>query len=390
MTKRMLIGVSPDHVLTASVSLPAVRYGGSQQIAQFVRRVTEQIAALPGVEAAAAGTAIPLGRIGWGKYFSVDGRPAPASLVQVPSVEYRQITPDYFRALGATLRRGRAFTADDIAQQPAAAIVNETLARRFWPQQDAIGQRVSLAAPESLIASEIAAAIAAGELPKGFQQFPRLTIVGVAQDLRENGLDRDIRPAVYVPLAQAIAPHEDAARSFFLVVRTATDPLPHQQSIEAAVHSLDRNLPIANVRTMEASISESMARRRFAMLLLAALAGVALIVVIAGMYGVMTYIVGQRRREFGVRIAMGATPRDLIALALSPGLQVIAKGILVGLLLAGALSRFVSGQLFEVKPLDPAIYVTSALLMVMVATLACAVPALRAARLDPATTLRQE
>jgi predicted permease len=383
-------GFRPDHVLTASVSLPPVRYGGSRQIALFVRQVTEQIAALPGVEAAAAGTAIPLGRTGWGKYFSVDGRPAPASLAQVPNVEYRQITPDYFRALGATLSHGRAFKADDVGSQPAVAIVNETLARRFWPDQEAIGQRVSLAAPESLIANEIAAAITAGDLPKGFQQFPRLTIVGVAQDLRENGLDRDTRPAVYVPLAQAVPPHEDAARSFFLVVRTATDPRTHQQSIEAVVHRLDRNLPVANVRTMDASVSESLARRRFAMLLLAALAGVALILVIAGMYGVMTYIMNQRRREFGVRIAMGATQRDLISLALSQGLQVIATGTLVGVLLAGAVSRFVSGQLFEVKPLDPAIYAASAFLMVMVATLACTVPALRAARLDPATTLRQE
>ena len=207
-------GFRSDHVLTGSVSLPSVRYGSSEQIALFVRQVTEQIAALPGVQAAAAGTAIPLGRTGWGKYFNVDGRPAPPSLAQVPNVEYRQITPDYFRALGATVSRGRAFTAADIAQRPAVAIVNETLARGFWPHQEAIGQRVSLAAPESLIANEIAAAIAAGELPKGFQQFPRLTIVGVVQDLRDNGLDRDARPAVYVPLAQAVPPHEEAARSF--------------------------------------------------------------------------------------------------------------------------------------------------------------------------------
>jgi hypothetical protein len=282
------------------------------------------------------------------------------------------------------------FTADDIARRPAVAIVNETLARRFWPNQEAINQRVSLAPPESLLAREIAEAIAAGELPKDFEKFPRLTIVGVVQDLRENGLDREAMPAVYVPLAQAVPPHEDAAPSLFLVVRTVTDPLTHQQSVASIVHGLDRNLPVANMRTLDASVSESLARRRFAMFLLAALAGVALVLVIAGLYGVMTYIVNQRRREFGVRIAMGATPRNLIALVVSQGLQVIATGILVGLLLAGAFSRFVSGQLFDVKPLDPAIYATTALLMVMVATLACAVPALRAARLDPATTLRRD
>ena len=246
-------------------------------------------------------------------------------------------------------------------------MVNETLAREFWPHQDAIGQRVSLAAPESLIANEIAAAITAGELPRGFQRFPRLTMVGVVQDLRDNGLDRDTRPAVYVPLAQAVAPHEDAARSFFLVLRTAGDPAAHQQVIEALVHRLDRNLPIANVRTMDATVSESLARRRFAMLLLAGLAGVALILVVTGVYGVMTYVVNQRRREFGVRMALGATPRDLISLVLSQGLQVIAIGIPIGLLLAGAFSRLVSGQLFEVKPLDPVIYATTALVMVMVA-----------------------
>ncbi len=383
-------GFRPARVLTASVSLPPVRYGTSEQIALFVRQVTEQIAELPGVQAAAAGTAIPLGRTGWGKYFSVDGRPGPSSLAQVPNVEYRQITPDYFRAVGATVSRGRVFTADDIARQPAVAIVNETLARRFWPREDPIGRRISLAPPESLIPTEIAAAIAAGELPKEFQQFPRLTIVGVVQDLRDNGLDRDVRPALYVPLAQAVPPHEDAARSFFLIARTATNPLGYQQRIEAVVHRLDRNLPIANVRTLEASISESLARRRFSMLLLGGLAGVALILVIAGLYGVMTYVVNQRRREFGVRIALGASPRDLIAVVLWQGLQVTAIGILVGLVLAGAFSRFMSGQLFDVKPLDPAIYATTALVMMTVAVLACTVPALRAARVDPATTLRQE
>ena len=139
---------------------------------------------------------------------------------------------------------------------------------------------------------------------------------------------------------------------------------------------------------MDATVSESLARRRFAMLLLAGLAGVALILVITGVYGVMTYVVNQRQREFGVRMAVGATPRDLISIVLSQGLQVIAIGIPIGLLLAGLFSRFVSGQLFKVTPLDPVIYATTAVVMVMVTAFACAVPAIRAGRLDPITTLR--
>jgi predicted permease len=383
-------GFRPDHVLTASVSLPAGRYRHPDQIAVFVGELTGQIAAVPGVRLAGAGTGVPLGRTGWGKYFSVDGRAAPLSLAQVPNVEYRQITPDYFRALGATLSRGRAFTERDDARRPAVAVVNETLVRRFWPGEDPIGQRVSLAPPESLVASEIASAIATGELPKGFQQFPRLTVVGVVQDIREDGFDRDARPMVYVPLVQARPPHEEAARSFFLVVRTDTDPLARRRPIEAVVHRLDPNLPLANVRTMEASVAESLARRRFGMLLLGGLAGVALILVIAGLYGVMTYVLNQRRREFGVRLALGATPRDLIALVLSQGLQVMSIGIPLGLLLAGAVSRVVSGQLFGVKPLDPAIYAASALGMLLVALFACAMPALRAGRVDPVIALRHD
>jgi putative ABC transport system permease protein len=383
-------GFQPDHVLTASMSLPGNRYGEPERVAQFVRDLTGQIAAAPGIHAAAAGTSLPFGRTGWGKYFSVDGRPAPSSLAQVPNVEYRQISPEYFRALGSTMSRGRAFSAGDVARQPAVAIVNDTLARRFWPADDPIGRRISLDPPESLVASEIAAAIAAGQLPPDFRQFPRLTIVGVARDLRENALDRGAAPTIYVPFAQAVPPYEETARSFFLVVRTATDPRAHQATIEAVMHRLDPNVPIANVRTMEARLSESLARRRFAMLLLGGFAGVALMLTTAGLYGVMTYTVNQRRGEFGVRLAMGATSRDLIRLIAWQGLQAMATGIFIGLVLASAFSRFVSRQLFEVKPLNPAVYAAAVVMIVVVGALACVLPAIRASRLDPASTLRHD
>lgn len=269
------------------------------------------------------------------------------------------------------------------------AIVNETLARRFWPNEDPIGSRVSAAPPESLIADQIAAAIAAGQLPADFRGVPRLTIVGIVRDVRERGLDAEVAPILYVPYAQAVPPNEDPSGSFFLVVRTATPPSGYRQPIEAVMQRLDPDLPIANAQTLDARVAESLARRRFAMLLLGAFAGIALILVVAGMYGVMSYLVTERRREFGVRIALGATPRDLLALVLSQGLQVTAIGIPLGLLTAGVLSQFAAGQLFEVKPLDPRIYGATALVMAAVAVVACALPALSAARLDPATTLRQ-
>jgi putative ABC transport system permease protein len=374
-------GFRPDHALTASVSLPPVRYRDPERITAFIRQVSENIAVLPGVQAAAGATSLPLSGVGWGKYFSIDGRSVPTSLAQVPLIEYRQITPEYFRAMGATLRRGRAFTPADVSEQPAVAIVNETLARRFWPNGDPIGARVSAAPPESLVTSL---------LPKDFPGFPRMTIVGIVEDLRHNGLERETSPEVYVPFAQARPPHEDASDSFFLVVRTSTDPLSYQRSIEAVVHQLDGNLPIANVRTLESSVSESLAQRRFATLLLSGLSGVALVIVIAGIYGVMAYVVSQRRHELGIRAALGATTRDLTSLVLSQGLRVTVVGTVIGLTFAASLSQCVSNQLFEVKAVDPAIYAGTALLMLIVAALACGMPALRAARLDPIAILRRD
>lgn len=383
-------GFRPDHVYTATVSLPTSRYHSPQRVG-FVRQLTDRISGLPGVQAVAVGTGIPMGGTGWGKYFSIDGRPTPASVAQVEAVEYRQITPGYVRALGGTLQRGREFTSDDDAQHPAVAIVNETLARHDWPGHDPIGARVSPNPPESLVPKEeIAAAIAAGELPHNFREFPRLTVVGVVQDLREQGLDQPAGPVLYVPFAQALTPYEVASGSFFLLVRTATNPLSFQSSIQAAVTGIDGNLPVANVRTLEAAVSESLARRRFAMLLLGTLAGVALILVISGIYGVTAYIVNQRQRELGIRLALGATATELTRLVLVQGLGAAVVGVVIGGSLAAALSHVIAAELFDVKPLDPTIYALTAVIMVIVTVAACALPAVRAARLNPSATLRHD
>jgi putative ABC transport system permease protein len=374
-------GFDADGLFTATLTLPAVRYGDADRIARFVQNAVDEVAALPGIRAAGATTALPLGQNEWSKYFGIDGRTAPASLAEVPSVYYRQVAPGYFRAMSATLRRGRWFTEQDGPGQPLVAIVNETLARRFWPNQDPIGGRISLHQPESLAPPETF------PQPDGSTRFPRRTVVGVISDFRQNGPEREANPEVFVPFAQHGGDYLD---TFFLVARTAGDPLAATAAIQAAVVGLDRNLPVANVRTMERRLSDSMAQRRFVMLLLGGFGMLALTLALVGLYGVMAYTVSQRRGELGVRAALGATAGELLRLVMVDGLRMTAIGVGIGLLLAAGLSRLLSAQLFQVEAIDPVVYAGVTALFVVVACLACGVPAFRAARVDPATALRHE
>ena len=283
--------------------------------------------------------------------------------------------------MSATLRRGRWFTEQDGPGQPLVAIVNETLARRFWPNQDPIGERISLHQPESLAPQETF------PQPDGSTRFPRRTVVGVISDFRQNGLEREANPEVFVPFAQHGGDYLD---TFFLVARTVGDPLAATAAIQTAVVGLDRNLPVANVRTMERRLSDSMAQRRFVTLLLGGFGVLALTLALVGLYGVMAYTVSQRRGELGVRAALGATAAELLRLVMVDGLRMTAIGVGIGLLLAAGLSRLLSAQLFQVEAIDPAVYAGVTALFVVVACLACGVPALRAARVDPATALRHE
>jgi putative ABC transport system permease protein len=372
-------GFDPDRLFTATVTLPAVRYGNGERISRFVHDAVDQLAAIPGIRAAAATTALPLGGNEWTRYFGVDGRPAPASMAEVPSISYRQVTPDYFRAMGATLRRGRPFTGQDVAGTPPVAMVNETLARRFWPNEDPIGQRVSVSPPESL------AAPGTFPLADGSTRFPRLTVVGVVADLRQNGLENDVNAELFIPAAQHGGNYLDTV---FLVARTTGDPMLMTDAIQTAIGRLDRNLPLIGARTMESRLADSMAWRRFVMLLLGAFAAVALILALVGLYGVMAYTVSQRREELGVRAAFGASTSGLLRLVMADGLRMTAAGAVIGLALAAALSRVMTTQLFQVEAIDPIVYAGVTVLFVVVAGIACGFPAFRAARVDPSVALR--
>jgi predicted permease len=381
-------GFRPDSALTLRVTLPASRYATGDQIARFVDEALARISALPGVAAAGATTTLPLVAWDWGKFFSIEGGPVPASLAQVPNVNHRQVSPGYFRTLGATLRRGRFFTPDDRAGRPPVAIINETAAARFWPGEDPIGKRVRLGVPEALALRMIPK-----DYPGGMEgwraAFPFLTIVGVIADLRQNGLERDANPEVFIPIAQAA---DETSPNLFLIARTIGDPLTYVSAIEAAVHRVDPNQPVADVRSMEQLLADTLAPRRFTLFLLGLFATIAIALTLVGLYGVMTYSVSQRRTELGIRAALGAQPRDLVSLLVGHGLRLAALGVAIGLVLAASLSRLLSTQLarmlFRVDAIDPVIYAAGALALLACAGLACWVPSRRASRLDPATTLR--
>jgi putative ABC transport system permease protein len=378
--QRVEAGFNPAGLYTGMV----LRYRPAGR-EEFVQQLLDTIAAMPGVRAAAATTSLPLIPGGWSKYFSVDGRPAPVSIAEVPSVSYHHVTPGYFAAMQATIRRGRALTADDRAEQPLVAVVNETLARQAWPGENPIGQRVFMAPPESL-ASHLF------PLPDGSTTFPRLTVVGVVGDFRHNGLDQAARPSVFVPLAQAVrAGGGDQIQGFhYLAVRTGGDPLSIAAAIAAAATQHDRNAAMFDVRTMESRLSDSIARRRFVMLLLGGFAALALVLAVVGLYGVMSYAVGQRREELGLRAAVGASAGSLLRLVIADGLRITLVGAAIGLVLAGALSSLMTAQLFEIRGVNPAVYAGMTVLLLTVAAVACLVPAVRASRVDPASALRSD
>jgi putative ABC transport system permease protein len=351
----------------------------------FVQLFVDQVAAIPGVRSAGATTSLPFSGGGWGKQFHADGEPEPRSMAEVPNVNYHHVTPGYFETIGAVIRRGRPFTPQDRANQPLVAIVNETLARRIWPNEDPIGRRISIFPPESLGKHLL-------PLPGGAMTFPRLTVVGVVADLRQRGLDEAPDPSVFVPLGQgALAGAADQIQGFhYIAARTTGDPLAVASAVEAAARKYDRNAAVSDMRTMESRVSDSMARRRFAMLLLGGFAALSLVLAVIGLYGVMSYTVSQRRAELGLRAVVGASAATLHRLVMVDGLRMTLAGAAIGLLLAGALSSFMASQLFEIQAMHASVYASMTMLLIVVAALACWIPAVNAARVDPVTALRSE
>jgi predicted permease len=362
-------GFDPTHLLTARVSPPASRYPEQPEIRAFVDRLLQKVRALPGVQAAGITSNIPFGGDFSDSVIMAEGyQMAPGeSLISPYEVE---VTPGYMEALQVRLEAGRFFTDADTETSPRVAIVDQALARKFWPGQNPLGRR--LFKPES-----------AEDLTRPPAKPNWITVVGVIGDTKMAGLvSSDTRfGTYYFPLKQG------EVRTSTLAIRTSGDPLSVTGSVRQALASIDPELPLYSVHTMEDRIGESLTDRRTPMMLAGMFAGVALFLAAMGLYGVLAYQVAQRRREIGIRMALGSEPAGIFSLVLREGVTLLAFGLTVGLAGAFAIRRAMESQLYGVSAMDPLVVAAVAAVLGLVAVIACAIPARRASRIDPSTVL---
>jgi putative ABC transport system permease protein len=291
--------------------------------------------------------------------------PSPGNF---PVSDRLRVSPNYFETMGLRLRHGRAFTHADTVESVPVVIVNETLARRIWPNEDPIGKRLKLGLPEHQ-----------DEESKLWRE-----VVGVVNDVKMNGVDRAITLQTYLPYAQM--PNEYLA----LIVRAERNPAALATAVEQAIHSIDKDLPVFAIFTMDQLLGNTLAQRRLTLVLLASLAALALLLAAVGIYGVVSYSVRQRTHELGLRMALGAQARDVLRLILAQGLKLTLVGVALGLLASLALTRWMESLLFGVRPADALTFCVIAVVLLGVALLACWLPARRATKVDPLIALRAE
>ena len=355
------VGFAADNVLTMNIWLPHYKYPQKQQWAAYFDQVLPTIKSIPEVKAVGAVTVAPLSGFYSLDSFNIEGRPA-FSASDNAQAYMSVITPDYFRALGIRLQQGRFLTEQDREGAQRVALINETMARRYWPNENPIGQKIKFAhGPQSI-----------------------LEVVGVIGDIKQFGVEKTTLANVYVPNQQM------PVSAMSLVIKTAQDPAKLTSIIRERIWTVDKDQPITRVLTMNEIYSQSVSQPRFYMLLLTIFAVIALVLAAVGIYGVMAYSAAQRTPEIGIRLALGAQQRDVLRLVLSQGMILVLIGTAIGLAGAGALTRILSGLLFNVTATDPAIFAVIALLLMSVALLACYIPARRAMKVDPMVALRYE
>ncbi len=374
-------GFSYDHLTSFTVALPRTKYTTKDQREQFYNRLLENLRGLPSVETTAAASGLPLGNNGWQTSFVVDGRPLPPR-EQTPLMEACLVTPDYFRAMNIPLKSGRYFTQHDNRSFLAgkdlskltedqinmagvnSIIIDEEFARRHWPDEDPVGKRIRLGTEA---------------------EAPALTVQGVVGRVKMEGLSQDSkRVQGYFPHAQI------PTGSMTVILKAAGDPNQLISAVRQQVKAIDSDQPIYSIRTMDEIRSESVAPERLNLTLLSIFAGIALVLAIVGIYGVMSYSVTQRTHEIGIRMAIGAQPRDVFRMVIGQGMMLALIGVVLGLIGAYGLTRLMTTMLFGVEPTDPATFAGIAVLLTGVALVACYIPGRRATRVDPVVSLRYE
>jgi putative ABC transport system permease protein len=368
-------GFDPQHVLTFETTLPEARYGRPAALSTFYQEVLGRLEALPGVEAAANVTALPT-EMGPDLPFLIETRAGSSENQSFGDSQYRWVSYNYFRAMRIPLLQGRPITVDDTATSPGVVVINQAMAREFWPHQDPMGQTII---------------IGKGMRPE-WTDRPR-QIVGVVGDSKDISLNEPAPTEMYVPYMQVpayITATEVSEIPTRWVLRTKGDPNSFAAAAGKAVLSVDANVPIARVETMNDVLSSSISRWRFNMLVLGIFAALALILAAVGLYGVLSYSVAQRIHEIGIRMALGASKTDVLKLVVGQGLRLTLIGVGLGLIGALGVTRFLASLLYGIEPTDAMTLVTVSLLLSGVAVLACYIPARRAAKVDPMVALRYE
>ncbi len=362
-----LKGVDPgfrtDRILTAQLRLPRTKYPEGPQVAAFYQQVLDRLRALPDVEGASATSGILLPKLANSGTFSIEGKPQPNDDQRL-ELPFDAVVPDYFKLMGIELLRGRAFNEHDTASSLLVVIINETMERRYFPNEDPIGRRLTFG--------------------DGDSNSRWMTIVGVVKDTKRQGLSSPIRIESFMPHTQR------PSRAMELVVRTRNEPRALAKSFREAVWSIDRDLPIPKVQTMDDIFAGAIAEQRLNTMLLGMFAGVALLLAAVGIYGVMSYATSQRMHEMGIRVALGASKRDILKLVVGQGMLLALAGVAAGIIASLLLARVLRTLLFGISSTDLVTYATTPAILIVVAFVACYLPARRATRVDPISTLRYE
>jgi predicted permease len=357
-------GFDPERVIEAEISLPRFLYSTPQQWSAFSRDLLARLRSQPGLQDSALGAPLPMDRQGAATFpFAIVGAP-PVPPSKSPSADYATVSPNYFRVMRIPLRRGRLFSEQDESSSPKVAIISETLARRYFPDQDPIGKQMQFGFPPN------------GDVSR--------EIVGIVGDVRDVALSREPGPMMYVPFVQAPLWGGE------VVVRSSLSASSVAAGVRQAVYSIDKNLPVTDIAPLADALDQSIAQERFRTFLMGAFGAIALILAAVGIFGVISYLVSQRTREIGIRMALGAERRNIMRMMLGQGTKLALFGVGIGLAAASLLTRVLAGLLYDVSPTDPLTFGTVAVILFGVAVIACYLPATRAVRVDPIVALRSE